>query len=100
MSDNSREKYQFPTTLSQQERWIGLPADEAIIFIPQFLLAVLYQPFIFFPTLLFSFFLIRWLKKGRGSSYLLSLMYWFLPNFVSNILSLSLPASYLRYWVS
>lgn len=100
MSDNSRERYQFPTTLSNQERWFGLPADEAIPCIPQALLAVLYQPYIFFPTLLLTFFTIRRLKKGKGSSYLLGVIYWFLPKGVSDMFIRSLPASYLRYWVS
>ena len=40
MNDNSRKRYQFPATLSNQERWFGLTIDEAIIFIPQVLLMV------------------------------------------------------------
>ncbi|EQA15442.1 type IV conjugative transfer system protein TraL [Glaesserella parasuis] len=100
MSGNSREKYRFPTTLSAPERWFGLPTDEAIICVPQALLAALYQPYVFFPTLFISFFLIRRLKNGKGSSYLLGVMYWFLPQSVSALFIRALPASYLRYWVS
>ena len=74
MNDNSRKRYQFPATLSNQERWFGLTIDEAIILIPQGFLMVFYSPYVFAITLLVSFFTIRHLKKGKGSSYLLCVM--------------------------
>lgn len=100
MNDNSRKRYQFPATLSNQERWFGLTIDEAIILIPQGFLMVFYSPYVFAITLLISFFTIRHLKKGKGSSYLLCVMYWFLPRSVTVSFITALPPSHLRYWVS
>lgn len=100
MDNKSREKYVFPSTLSNQERWFGLPMDEAIIYIPLALLAIFSSPFIFGLTLIIAFALIRKLKRGKGSSYLLSLLYWFLPRSISSLFLWALPPSYYRYWIS
>lgn len=100
MNSDSRKRYQFPATLSNQERWLGLTIDEAVIFIPQAILMVFYNPYLFSITLLISFFSIRRLKKGKGSSYLLCVMYWFLPRSVTALFISALPPSYFRYWVS
>lgn len=100
MNDDSRKRYRFPTTLSNQERWFGLTIDEAIIFIPQGFLMIFYSPYVFSITLLISFFTIRRLKKGKGSSYLLCVMYWFLPRTITVSFIAALPPSYIRYWVS
>ncbi|HDX1172885.1 TPA: type IV conjugative transfer system protein TraL [Pasteurella multocida] len=98
--DSQRNKYLFPSTLSNQMRWFGLPVDEAIIYIPVGLLAVFSSMYIFAPTLLILFILIRKMKRGKGSSYILCLMYWFLPHSVSNAFLYSLPPSYRRYWIN
>lgn len=100
MDSGSREKYKFPATLSNQSRWFGLPIDEAIIYIPLVLLTIFSSPYVFGPTLFFLFITIRRLKNGRGSSYLISLMYWFLPRTVANTFIWALPPSHNRYWVS
>ncbi|GJI56953.1 conjugal transfer protein TraL [Rodentibacter sp. JRC1] len=100
MNDNSRKRYQFPATLSNQGRLFGLTIDEAVILIPQSLLMVFYNPYVFAITLLISFFTIRHLKKGKGSSYLLCLMYWFLPKSVTASFITALPSSHIRYWIS
>lgn len=100
MDSQRSENYKFPATLSNQERWFGLPTDEAIIFIPLILGAVFYSPYIFGPTLLGAFIGIRKLKNGKGSSYLIRLIYWFLPKSISKIFLLALPPSYFRYWIS
>lgn len=100
MNDNSRNKYRFPTMLSNQTRFLGLPLDEAILFVPQGLLLVFYNFYVFSITLIVSFFVIRRLKKGKGSSYLLCVMYWFLPRSVTAFFITALPPSHLRYWIS
>lgn len=100
MDERARDKYKFPATLSEQQRWFGLPIDEAILYIPLGLLAVFSSPFVFGLTLLLVFALIRKLKHGKGSSYLLSLLYWFLPQTASALFIWALPPSYKRYWVS
>ncbi|MGX2956910.1 type IV conjugative transfer system protein TraL [Ursidibacter arcticus] len=100
MDNKSREKYFFPETLSNQQRWFGLPLDEAIIYIPLALLAIFSSHLIFGLTLVASFATIRKLKRGKGSSYLLNLLYWFLPRSISNLFLWALPPSYYRYWIS
>lgn len=100
MDERNREKYQFPVTLSNQQRWFGLPLDELIVYLPIAVLAVFSSVLIFGLTLVFVFALIRKLKQGKGSSYLLSLLYWFLPHSISSLFLWALPPSYKRYWVS
>lgn len=100
MDERFREKYAFPVTLSNQQRWFGLPTDEAIIYIPLGLLAIFSSLLIFGLTLLGVFIVITKLKRGKGSSYLLRVMYWFLPHGISSLFFMALPPSYKRYWIS
>lgn len=97
--DGKKIRYIFPSTLSNEKRWFGLPTDEFCIYLPLILATIFSSPFIYFPILAVLFFLIRKLKKGKGSSYLLNLMYWFLPKIVMDFFIRALPASYLRFWV-
>lgn len=100
MDNNSRDKYFFPETLSNQQRWFGLPLDELIIYLPFALGAIFSSHILFGLTLIALFALIRSLKRGKGSSYVLSLMYWFLPTGISRFFLWALPPSHFRYWIS
>ncbi|MFC1040037.1 type IV conjugative transfer system protein TraL [Pasteurella multocida] len=98
--DSNKEKYLFPTTLSAQKRWFGLPTDEAIICIPLILLTVFSSMLVFGSTLIIVFLSIRKLKKGKGSSYVINLMYWFIPRSISSLFLWALPPSNFRYWIA
>ncbi|TNH04038.1 type IV conjugative transfer system protein TraL [Testudinibacter sp. TR-2022] len=100
MDSQARDKYQFPATLSNGSRWFGLPIDEAVIFIPLVLLSVFSSLYIFAPTLLVVYISVKKLKRGKGASYILNLMYWFLPRAMSDTFMREIPPSYLRYWIS
>jgi conjugal transfer pilus assembly protein TraL len=47
-----RNRYQFPGTFSDQKRYVGLPLDELVIYVPVALLAIFVNMWIFSPTLL------------------------------------------------
>lgn len=59
---------------------VGLPYDEAAIIVFLFLLFALMGDFLTAVIAAFiGFLLIKKLKKGQGSAYLLCLLYWFTP---------------------
>ncbi|BEN04657.1 MULTISPECIES: type IV conjugative transfer system protein TraL [Enterobacterales] len=95
-----RNRYKYPATFSEQPRWVGLPRDEFIIYVPLGLLAIFVNLWIFCPTLAIAVFGIRRLKKGKGTSYLLNLAYWFLPTSILRFFLSVLPESFKRYWVA
>lgn len=43
---------------------------------------------------------VRKMKKGNPPSYLLMLMYWYFPHFLTKHFLKELPPSHQRYWVS
>ena len=43
---------------------------------------------------------VRRLKKGNSPSYLLVLMYWYLPHGFTRLFIKNLPESHKRYWIS
>lgn len=95
-----RNRHAFPATFSDQKRYVGLPLDELIIYVPVGLLAIFSNVWIFGPTLLAAIVGIRRLKKGKGSSYLLNLAYWFLPTSIMRLFISVLPESHKRHWVA
>ncbi|MBP1038936.1 type IV conjugative transfer system protein TraL [Serratia fonticola] len=95
-----RNRYEFPATFSDQKRYVGLPLDELIIYVPLGLLAIFINAWIFSPTLGAAVIGIRYLKKGKGSSYLLNLAYWFLPTTLMRFFISVLPESFKRHWVA
>lgn len=65
--NGEEDKYHFPETLNQQERYFGLPFDEVLIVAPLIILGVLNDMSLELSVvagLLWA--LIRHLKKGRG----------------------------------
>jgi len=97
MSDEA--KYKICRLVDQQIRIVGLPIDEALpvgilcgvgLFVGQLLvmmvIAVVY------------WFTIRHFKKGQGSSFLLNVLYWFLPGVIMSAVFKTLPTSSIRYW--
>lgn len=97
---NRPERYQFPLTLSNQRRICGLPLDELVLYVPLAICAIFINSWIFAPALAGAIIGIRRLKRGRGSSYLLSLSYWLLPTPVMRFFITALPDSFKRYWIA
>lgn len=92
-------KYYFPETLNQQARFFGLPIDELIVIAPLTLLGIAFN----MSTTLgivsgFLWWLIRYLKKGQGSYWLLNFCYWHLPAIIFSVTFKALPDSCFRHW--
>ncbi|EPJ0597099.1 type IV conjugative transfer system protein TraL [Enterobacter roggenkampii] len=100
MADDSLKKYRFPETLTNQSRWFGLPVDELIPaavcigwgfwtqhYIPGIIAAVL------------AYLAIKKLKKGRGSSWLRDLVYWYMPTALLRGIFHDVPDSCNRQWI-
>ncbi|NCC02324.1 MAG: type IV conjugative transfer system protein TraL, partial [Clostridia bacterium] len=80
MTGDELKKYRFPETLTNQSRWFGLYLDELIpaviclgwgFWTSKFLFGMAAAALVFWG--------IKKLKKGRGSSWLRDLIYWYLP---------------------
>ena len=93
------DKYYFPETLNQQDRYFGLPLDELLIVAPLVILGVLNNmstELSIIAGLLWA--LVRYLKKGQGSFWLLNYCYWHLPSLLFKISFRQIPDSSFRHW--
>ncbi|HCW0180202.1 type IV conjugative transfer system protein TraL [Kosakonia cowanii] len=93
------DKYYFPETLNQQARFFGLPLDELLVIAPLTLLGIVCN----MSTALgivsgVLWLLVRYLKKGQGSFWLLNFCYWYLPTFIFRVTFRSIPDSGFRHW--
>jgi len=92
-------KYNFPETLNQQTRIFGLPIDELIVIAPLTLLGVAFNMSTAMGIVSgFLWWLIRYLKKGQGSYWLLNFCYWHLPDLIFRITFKMIPDSSFRHW--
>jgi conjugal transfer pilus assembly protein TraL len=68
------DKYNFPETMNQQDRYLGLPIDELIVTAPLLVLGVLNNLSLELGVIAgILWFIVRYLKKGRGhTGYLIS----------------------------
>ena len=93
------DKYYFPETLNQQDRYFGLPLDEIIIVAPLAILGILNNMSIELSIIAgLLWFIVRYLKKGQGSFWLLNFCYWYLPTFIFRVTFRSIPDSGFRHW--
>jgi len=93
------DKYDFTETLNQQERYFGLPLDEILIVAPLVILGVLNNmstELSIIAGLLWA--LVRYLKKGQGSYWLLNFCYWHLPSALFKVTFRQIPDSSFRHW--
>ncbi|SMG59719.1 type IV conjugative transfer system protein TraL [Cedecea sp. NFIX57] len=93
-------QFRFPETLSNQNRWFGFYLDEllpALIPVAWGLWTGKQLWGIGFGVLVFLG--IRKLKKGRGSTWLRDLLYWYLPTSLLKGLFSTLPDSCFRQWI-
>lgn len=80
------DKYYFPETLNQQERYFGLPLDELLVIAPLVIFGVLNDMAIELTVVAgLLWLLVRYLKKGQGSYWLLNFCYWHLPSFLFKV---------------
>lgn len=98
--DGDAQQYLFPETLNQQKRLMGLPIEEAIVVIACAGIGLLCDIFI---VMLFVagalWLLIRHLKKGQGTWWLLNLLYWYLPTVLLRLQFRRVPDSANRHWM-
>lgn len=91
----------MPKTLDAQIRLLGLPLDE---FIPAFFLAVFFFMLgkvllsILLPVL--SVILVKTMKQGQGSSWLINLCHWYLPKNIMMSVVRKTPPSQNREYIS
>lgn len=93
------DQYHFPETLNQQARFFGLPLDELLIIAPLTVLGVMFN----MSTALgivsgVLWLLVRYLKKGQGSYWLLNFLYWHLPALIFKMTFKMIPDSCFRHW--
>ena len=100
MADES--KYIICKRIDDQNRYFGLTLDELAPPLGVIILCWFFgSPFVGMCLGAVVFFSIRQLKKGQDANWLLSLMYWHLPDFVlRGILLNKTPSSSKRHWLS
>ena len=88
-------------TLDQPVRIVGLPLDEFIITIVLsgifFMLGKLILSMV---VALLCIILLRLIKRGQGSGWLLNILYWYMPNVIIKTILRFTPASNHREWIS
>jgi conjugal transfer pilus assembly protein TraL len=99
--ESKKELFLVPKTLDNQVRVLGLPLDE---FIPAAISAAV---FFVLGKVLLSIVLpvaivivVKILKQGQGSSWLINLCYWYLPKIMINAILRHTPASENRTYIA
>ncbi len=93
------DKYLFPETLNEQNRYFGLPLDELIVVAPLNVVGILYNMSITLGVVsAILWLLVRYLKKGQGSYWMLNFCYWHLPSFIFKATFRQIPDSGFRHW--
>ncbi|HFZ0820259.1 TPA: type IV conjugative transfer system protein TraL [Enterobacter cloacae] len=93
------DKYNFPETMNQQDRYLGLPIDELIVTAPLLVLGVLNNLSLELGVIAgILWFIVRYLKKGQGSYWLLNFCYWRLPSLLFKVTFRQIPDSSFRHW--
>ncbi|WP_420803957.1 type IV conjugative transfer system protein TraL [Rahnella ecdela] len=100
MTDGELKKYRFPATLSNQTRWFGLYLDELLPTATCLGWGLLTGKQLFgLGAAILSFWAVKRLKKGRGSTWLRDLIYWYMPTAILRGVFHSVPDSCFRQWV-
>ena len=93
------DKYLFPETFNEQDRYLGLPLDELIVVAPLNLIGILYNMSITLGVIsALLWLLVRYLKKGQGSYWMLNFCYWHLPFLIFKLSFRQIPDSSFRHW--
>lgn len=100
MTGDELKRYRFPETLTNQSRWFGLYLDELIPAVICLGWGFWTSKFIFgIASAVLVFWGIKKLKKGRGSSWLRDLIYWYLPTSLLKGFFHDVPDSCFRQWI-
>ncbi len=98
--ENKLKKYRFPETLTNQSRWFGLPLDELIPAAICIGWGMMTSKYLFgIGAAVLVYFGIKKLKKGRGSSWLRDLIYWYMPTALLRGIFHNVPDSCFRQWI-
>ncbi|SIY47888.1 conjugal transfer pilus assembly protein TraL [Shigella sonnei] len=98
--ENKLKKYRFPETLTNQSRWFGLPLDELIPAAICVGWGITTSKYLFgIGAAVLVYFGIKKLKKGRGSSWLRDLIYWYMPTALLRGIFHNVPDSCFRQWI-
>lgn len=98
--DRDALKYQFPATLNQQKRFLGLPPEEAVVLLSFGVIGFYIDMLIVMLCAgAVAWLLLRHLKKGQGSWWLLNLLYWYLPTVLLRVQFRRVPDSANRHWM-
>ncbi len=98
--ENKLKKYRFPETLTNQSRWFGLPLDELIPAAICIGWGITTSKYLFgIGAAVLVYFGIKKLKKGRGSSWLRDLIYWYMPTALLRGIFHNVPDSCFRQWI-
>jgi conjugal transfer pilus assembly protein TraL len=96
-----RSLYVVPKTLDAPTRILGLPLDEflpAMLFLVYFFLSGKTVLFILTPIL--TVVVIRMIKQGQGSAWLINLCHWYLPKCLMQSFLRKTPASENREYIA
>lgn len=100
MEGNDLDKYRFPKTLSEQNRIIGLPLDEAIPAAVVLLWGFFTKKYLFSLIIAAVIWqLIRAAKRGKSSRWLYNWCYWYLPTELFRVVYRVIPDSSFRKWI-
>lgn len=98
---NKRGLYLVPKTLDAQARVLGLPLDE---FIPSIFFAVFFfllgKVVLSIAIPVITVVLIKMMKQGQGSAWLINLCHWYLPKVVMTHLLRKTPPSQNREYIA
>ncbi|QKJ89311.1 conjugal transfer pilus assembly protein TraL (plasmid) [Paramixta manurensis] len=98
--DRESLQYQFPETLNNQKRVIGLPPEEAFVITACAGIGMLCDMLVVMLVVGGALWLlIRHLKKGQGTWWLLNLLYWYLPTALFRLQFRRVPDSGNRHWM-
>lgn len=97
--ENKLKKYRFPETLTNQSRWFGLPLDELIPAAICIGWGITTSKYLFgIGAAVLVYFGIK-TEKGRGSSRLRDLIYWYMPTALLRGIFHNVPDSCFRQWI-
>lgn len=100
MDEQDSRKYRFPETLNLQKRIAGFPPEEACTLGVCLCLGIfLDMTMVMLAVAGALWLLIRHLKKGQGSWWLLNLLYWYLPTVLFRVQFRRVPDSASRHWM-
>ena len=101
MESRKKRLYYINRSLDEPRRIVGLPTDEFVTGMIVFVvLLALKKSLLAFLSGVIVIAIIRYFKKGKGSGWLLSLIYWHFPKWISKLWMKHTPPSENREYIS